>query len=79
MRIKEACKEAQKTQKKAKSAAQGETPKDQNAAHGGKQPGNHHSGHHGQPVVDTTACGGCHGQAVVSPTAGVARVFPGCS
>ena len=30
-------------------------------------------------VGHTTASGGCHGQAVVSPTALVARVFPGCS
>ena len=72
---KEACKEAQKTQEKAKPAAQGEAPNDpKNAAHG-KQRATTTSGHHGQAVVDTKACGGSHGLTVVSPTT-VVEPFP---
>jgi len=44
---------------------------------GATKPGSHHSGHHGQTVVATTARGGSHGLTVVSPTAVVECFSPG--
>ena len=62
-------------QGKAKPAAQDKAPNKTKMRHTGEKPGSHHSGHHGQTVVTTTARGGSHSQAVVSPTA-VVEPFP---
>ena len=70
--------EAQNTPRMAKPAAQGKAPNKTKTQRTGEKPGSHHSGHHGQPVVDTTGRGGCHGQAVVAATAMVAGGSPGC-
>ena len=58
MRIKRSLQEAQNTPRIAKPAAQGEAPNKTKTQRTGTKPGTHHSGHHGQPVVATTARGG---------------------
>ena len=76
MRIKGSLQRGPKYPKKGKNprpkAKHRRTPKRSEAT----KPGHHHSDHHGQTVVYTTARGGSHGLTVVSPTAVVGRFPP---
>ena len=65
---KEACKEAQKTQEKAKPAAQGEAPNDPKTRRSGNLATTTASGCHGLAVVDTTGRGAVSYTHLTLPT-----------